>query len=155
MIKINLNGITWDYTKIKKITELATSEESASYLKSSATSIINKSNPQLPVNYGKRNTNATPLNQAIIKTEPKIKRKKVKGISYSGYSITIKPKKRQVYYYVVMSGNNTYNNKKVKLKYQNPAAIPYAIEKNANEMIKNEITPWFRNQIIKKVRETN
>lgn len=134
MVKINLASITWDYSNIEKITKLATSTTTADFLKEVADEIIRKSTPQLPVNYKKRYTKANPLNQSIIKTEPKIKKGKVNGVQYQGYSVTIKPKKKEAYYYVVMSGQNTYGGKKRELKYQNPQAVPFAIENNYREI---------------------
>lgn len=153
MVKINLRSITWDYTNIKKITELASSQSTAEFLKQSAQEIISKSIPQLPVNYKKRYTKATPLNQSIIATEPKIKKGKVNGVSYQGYSITIKPKKKEKYYYVVMSGKNTYHGKKVELKYQNPQAVPLAIENNYRDYCRSKLQPWFYDQIMKVVKD--
>lgn len=146
--------IIWNENNIKKIMETSKSPEAANLLRKYGNVILSEAKPQLPEDQDKRYSKYTPLKQAFIVTEPKIKKAKYKGQSFESYMVQIKPQKNRKYYYVVMSGSNTYNGKKVKIKYSSPNAKAFIIESTTrkhNTFLQQD----FMNLVFKKAGQTN
>lgn len=154
MIKINTYNIKINEFEIKKITNITESNEAKAIIEKYANLVKTKAIPKLPVapiHKGK----ATPLNQSLVVMPLKLKNQKIniKGNKYKtkGWATTVKPKKKQVYYMVVMSGVNTYNGVKKTLNYSSANAEKFPIE-NAYRSVKKDMESEFTNLIYKKAK---
>lgn len=161
MIKINTYTIKLNEYQIKKITNITESSEARNIVEKYANIVKNKAiqkMPFAPIHKGKGER----LKNSIITTPSKLKKINVniKGNKYktNSWQVQVKPKKRQNYYFVVMSGKNTYHTKngdvKKELNYSVSTAESFPVEKAYNS-IKKDMSASFTNLIYKKSKEMN
>lgn len=146
--------IIWNENNLKKIMNSAQSPQSAALLQKYGGIILNAARPQIATDMNKRYSKYTPLNKAFIITEPKLAKKTYKGEKFESYQLKIKPQKNRKYYYVVMSGSNTYNGAKRKINYSMPTAKAFPIE-NATRRYNPQLQADFISLVFKKAQETN
>lgn len=141
MVSLNVQKISLNVTEIKKITEYANSPEVASLLTKSGNKILKKAIPKLPFNRNKRYNKSIPLNQSFKVYAPKSKIQRLNGEKIAIQTVSVKPKKRQKYYFVTMSGKNTYHTKsgtiKKTLNYSNQNSVPFVMEKEMRAEVPN------------------
>lgn len=161
MLKINTYKLKLNEFQIKKIVNITESEQSKMLVQKYAQIVKSRATPKLPeapIHKGK----ATPLKNALTITTAKLKKTNinVKGNKYKtkAWNVLVKPKKRQIYYFVIMSGKNTYNTKegsvKKVLKYSKASAEKFPVE-NAYKKIKGDMTADFEKLIMQVARGLN
>lgn len=154
MIKINTYTIKLNEYEIKKITNITESEEAKNIISKYAETVKTKATPKLPVAPVHRGK-AEPLSTSLIVAPLKLKNQNIniKGNKYKtkGWYTQVKPRKKQTYYMVVMSGVNTYNGVKKNLNYSSANAEKFPIE-NAYRSVKKQMEAEFKNLITKKAR---
>lgn len=138
MAKINLQSnkiqseIKLNYKTINKIKELAVSNSARNLLETTAQNAFNFAKPKLPENMkrSKSDKNPKPMKNALIITP--ITEKPARFDKYEkipSLQTNLKFKPRKTYMYVMLSGNNTYNGVKRPIKYTNPNAEPFILNK--------------------------
>lgn len=156
MLKINTAEIKLNYKEIQKITEITKSTSAKNLTVKYSNLLKNQAIPKMPVgtNHKKR---VPPLHQSFIVTEPKLKKININihGNKYKteSWKVIVKPKKRQVYYFVTMSGKNTYKLKdgstiKKNLQYSKSSAIKFPLETTYKKIKKG-----FENEFIEIIKK--
>lgn len=151
---IQLASIVLDQNRMKKFLKVSASPEAKALINQYGEIIIRESRPLLPHQLGKRYTKYSPLRDAFIMAEPKLKKVKFDNQTIETFTLKIKPKKNHLYYFVVMAGHAERQGKDYKFKYSNPLAITFPIEKTTrrNNTLMND---KFYRLVMKKVDETS
>lgn len=130
---ISLGLVTWDKTRMKTFLRVSASPEARALIYRYGDIVIRESKQKLPHQTGKRYTKFTPLKEAFITADPKLKKIKYQGEMIESFTLKVKPKKNRVYYGVVMSGHAFRKGWHYKFKFSNPEAIIYPIERTTRD----------------------
>lgn len=154
MVKINLHSITWNPNEIKEITQFNLSKKAGDILSYNAKQLYLEAKPKLPRNVNPKNHNkGIKLVDAMKVFPPEIKTKKVRREIVKYQRVLVKPKKRNIYYFVVMSGKNTYNGIKKLIKYSSPTAESFPLEKLTKQKYAKKIQNEFQNEYKMLIRQ--
>lgn len=156
MVKLNLHSITWNPNEIKEITQFNLSKRAGNILKNNANQLYFEAKPKLPRDMNPDSKNkGVKLVDAMKVFDPEIKTKRRKGQEIKTQIVQVKPKKRKKYYFVVMSGKNTYHGIKKNIKYSSPTAMAFPLEtlmrNKYNKKLKEEFLQEYK-ILIKNMR---
>ncbi len=156
MSNINLrkiDGVKWNTKTINAIKHLATTQEARELLRKMGYQEKEYAKTILPENMNrKENAKHVPMKQALTVSdvmEKQVRYDKYEKIPSLAIRLNFKPSKK--YRYVMLSGKNTYNGVKREIKYTNPNAEPFALQK-ATRIYEKKLNEEFILLLKKKVK---